>query len=101
MSQPVWLGLPEGQAVAAALQQGRLDTAIAGLVALLARFPDDPALLYNFAVLASDLGRLAEAGAAYRRLADVSPPFRARAVSGAVACRSTVRPFRHDRGGDA
>jgi protein O-GlcNAc transferase len=82
VSQPIWLGLPEGQAVAAALQQGRLDTAVAGLEALLARFPDDPALLYNFAVLASDLGRLAEAAGAYRRLADVSPPFRARAVSG-------------------
>jgi protein O-GlcNAc transferase len=82
MSQPAWLGLPQGQAVVMAMQQGRLDAAADGLAALLGHFPDDPALLYNFAVIASDLGRIAEAVAAYRRLASVSPPFQARAVSG-------------------
>jgi protein O-GlcNAc transferase len=82
MSQPAWLGLPQGQAVVVAMQQGRLDAAADGLAGLLGHFPDDPALLYNFAVIASDLGRIAEAVAAYRRLASVSPPFRARAVSG-------------------
>jgi protein O-GlcNAc transferase len=82
VSGPAWLALPEGQAVAAALQQGRLDAAADGLQALLGRFADDPALLYNFAVVASDLGRIAEAVAAYRRLAEVSAPFRARAVAG-------------------
>jgi len=82
MSTPAWLGLPEGRAVVQALQQGRLDAAAEGMRALLVGFPDEPALLYNFAVVASDLGRLAEAVVAYRRLADVSAPFRARAVAG-------------------
>jgi protein O-GlcNAc transferase len=82
VSEPVWLGLPEGQTVAAALQQGRLDAAADGLEALLGRFPDDAALLYNFAVIACDLGRLGPAAAAYRRLAGAAPAFRARAVSG-------------------
>jgi predicted O-linked N-acetylglucosamine transferase (SPINDLY family) len=82
VSGPAWLGLPEGQAVAAALAARRLDEAVDGLERLLAQFPEDPALLYNFAVLASDLGRIAEASAAYRRLAAVAPPFRARAMAG-------------------
>ena len=82
MSEPAWLGLPEGQAVAAALAARRLDEAVDGLERLLARFPQDPALLYNFAVLASDLGRIAEASAAYRQLAASAPPLRARAVAG-------------------
>jgi protein O-GlcNAc transferase len=82
MSQPAWLGLPEGLAVASALRLGRLDAASRGLRSLLERFPDEPSLLYNFAVVASDVGWLDEAVSAYRRLAPVSASLRPRAVSG-------------------
>jgi protein O-GlcNAc transferase len=82
MSLPAWLSLPEGQAVATALRHGQVDAASLGLRSLLERFPDDPALLYNFAVVASDVGWLGEAADAYRRLARVSAPLRPRAVSG-------------------
>jgi len=37
MSQPAWLGLPQGQAVVVALQQGRTDAAADGLAALLGK----------------------------------------------------------------
>jgi predicted O-linked N-acetylglucosamine transferase (SPINDLY family) len=82
MSQPAWLGLPEGQAVATALQRGRLDAAALGLRSLLERFPDEPSLLYNFAVVACDVGWLDEAADAYRRLAPASASLRPRAVAG-------------------
>jgi protein O-GlcNAc transferase len=82
MTRPAWLDLPAGRAVVAALQQGALPVAAAEIEALLGRFPDDPALLYNFAVIASDLGRLDDAANAYRRLALVSPALAPRAVAG-------------------
>jgi predicted O-linked N-acetylglucosamine transferase (SPINDLY family) len=82
VNRPVWLDQPAAQAAVAALQQGRLDTAAAALHSLLDLYPDEPSLLYNFAVVASDLGRLSEATEVYRRLAEISEPFRPRAISG-------------------
>jgi predicted O-linked N-acetylglucosamine transferase (SPINDLY family) len=65
-----------------ALAQGRLDDAVEALRGLLMPYPDDAVLLFNRAVLLTDLGRLDEAAATYRRLDLVSPPFRPRALSG-------------------
>lgn len=82
MTQPAWLDLPAGRIVVEALQRGALPAAAAAIEALLVRFPDDPALLYNFAVIASDLGRLDDAANAYRHLALLSPALVPRAVAG-------------------
>jgi predicted O-linked N-acetylglucosamine transferase (SPINDLY family) len=82
MTRPAWLDLPAGRAVIEALQQGALSAAATGIEALLGRFPDDPALIYNFAVIAGDLGRLDDAADAYRRLGLLSPALAPRAVAG-------------------
>ncbi|MGB8840959.1 MAG: glycosyltransferase [Aliidongia sp.] len=80
--QPVWVGHPLWQCNRAALAQGRLGDAAEALRGLLIAYPDDAVLLFNRAVLLTDLGRLDETAATYRRLGLVSPPFRPRALSG-------------------